>query len=150
MMYLRNSAFQSGLDSNIERQTYGLLRARTKGRYAPRQAQVFSTRGLSAHRHLWHLWRYSIPVYRSTTSVISDQIGVLTVFYSSKDYPAALRSVVIKDETGMRITFLTNNFALKPEIIADFIGNAGMSDCYTNRSGSTCESRRFWVPVSTP
>jgi IS4 transposase len=29
-----------------------------------------------------------------------------------------LRRVVVKDETGKRITFLTNNFALKPELIA--------------------------------
>jgi IS4 transposase len=41
------------------------------------------------------------------------------VFYSSKDYPATLRRVVVKDDAGKRITFLTNNFALKPELIAD-------------------------------
>jgi hypothetical protein len=63
--------------------------------------------------------RYSHPVDRSTTQVICDQTGVLTVFYSSKDYPATLRRVVVKDDTGKRITFLTNNFALKPELIAD-------------------------------
>ena len=44
---------------------------------------------------------------------------MLTVFYSSQDYPVTLRRVVVKDETGKRITFLTNNFALKPELIAD-------------------------------
>ena len=37
---------------------------------------------------------------------------------SSKDYSATLRRVVVKDETGKRITFSTNNFALKPELIA--------------------------------
>jgi hypothetical protein len=63
--------------------------------------------------------RYSNPVDRSTSSVICDQIGVLTVYYSSKDYPTALRRVVVKEETGKRITFLTNNFALAPELIAD-------------------------------
>ena len=63
--------------------------------------------------------RYSNPLDRSSTSVFCDQIGVLTVFYSSKDYPAALRRVVVKDESGKCITFLTNNFALKPELIAD-------------------------------
>jgi Transposase DDE domain/Domain of unknown function (DUF4372) len=63
--------------------------------------------------------RYSHPVDRNTTQVICDQTGVLTVFYSSKDYPAALRRVVVKDDTGKRITFLTNNFSLKPELIAD-------------------------------
>ena len=63
--------------------------------------------------------RYSNPVDRSTTHVLCDQVGVLTVFYSSKDYPTALRRVVVEDEAGKRITFLTNNFCLKPELIAD-------------------------------
>ena len=63
--------------------------------------------------------RYSHPVDRSTTQVICDQTGVLTVFYSSQGYPATLRRVVVKDDTGKRVTFLTNNFALKPELIAD-------------------------------
>ncbi|PLC49800.1 IS4 family transposase [Pollutimonas subterranea] len=63
--------------------------------------------------------RYSRPVDRINTNVVCDQIGVLTVFYSSKDYPAPLRRVVVKDESGKRITFLTNNFALEPSLIAD-------------------------------
>ena len=63
--------------------------------------------------------RYSHPVDRSNTQIICDQTGVFTVFYSSKDYPAALRRVVVKDDTGKRITFLTNNFAWKPQLIAD-------------------------------
>lgn len=63
--------------------------------------------------------RYSRPVDRTNTNVVCDQIGVLTVFYSSKDYPAPLRRVVVKDESGKRITFLTNNFALEPTLIAD-------------------------------
>jgi hypothetical protein len=62
--------------------------------------------------------RYSSPVDRAQSNIICDQTGVLTVFYSSQDYPVALRRVVVKDETGKRITFLTNNFALKPELIA--------------------------------
>jgi len=63
--------------------------------------------------------RYSRPVDRRTTNVICDQIGVLTVHYSSKDYPDALRRVVVKDDEGKRITFLTNNFSLEPTMIAD-------------------------------
>ncbi len=62
--------------------------------------------------------RYSHPVDRAATPVICDQTGVLTVFYSSKDYPTTLRRVVVKDDAGTRITFLTNNFALQPELIA--------------------------------
>jgi hypothetical protein len=63
--------------------------------------------------------RYSHPVDRVGTTVLCDQTGVLTVFYSSKDYPTALRRVVVKDQTGKRVTFLTNNFALKPELICE-------------------------------
>jgi hypothetical protein len=62
--------------------------------------------------------RYSHVVDRVNTSVLCDQTGVLTLFYSSKDYPAPLRRVVVRDEAGKRIIFLTNNFALKPEMIA--------------------------------
>jgi hypothetical protein len=63
--------------------------------------------------------RYSNPVDRASSNIVCDQTGVLTLFYASQDYPATLRRVVVKDETGKRITFLTNNFALKPELIAD-------------------------------
>ena len=63
--------------------------------------------------------RYSHPVDRINTNVLCDQTGVLTVFYSSKDYPATLRRIVVRDEeSGKRVTFLTNNFALKPDLIA--------------------------------
>ena len=62
--------------------------------------------------------RYSHPVDRVNTAVVCDQTGVLTIFYSAKDYPQPLRRVVTRDDTGHRLTFLTNNFALKPEMIA--------------------------------
>jgi len=64
--------------------------------------------------------RYSHPVDRARTNILCDQTGVLTVFYSSQGYPATLRRIVIKDEeSGKRIVFLTNNFALPPQLIAD-------------------------------
>ena len=63
--------------------------------------------------------RYSHLVDRINTNVLCDQTGVLTVFYSSKDYPSTLRRIVVReDESGKRVTFLTNNFALKPELVA--------------------------------
>jgi hypothetical protein len=62
--------------------------------------------------------RYSHPVDRATSNVICDQTGVLPLFYTSKHYPASLRRVVVKDDAGERIIFLTNNFSLKPEMIA--------------------------------
>jgi hypothetical protein len=62
--------------------------------------------------------RYSHPVDRINTNVLCDQTGVLSVFYSSKDYPTTLRRVVVKDDTGKRLVFLTNNFTLTAELIA--------------------------------
>lgn len=62
--------------------------------------------------------RYSHPVDRLNTQVLCDQTGVLSVFYSSKDYPTTLRRVVVKDDAGKRLVFLTNNFALSAEMIA--------------------------------
>ncbi len=62
--------------------------------------------------------RYSHPVDRVGTQVQCDQTVVLTIPVTYEGYPAPLRRVVIKDETGKRISFLTNNFALKPELIA--------------------------------
>ena len=51
--------------------------------------------------------------------VKSDQIGVLTGFYVSKDYPAKLRRVVFYDaEQNRNFVFLTNNLDLKAEQIA--------------------------------
>ena len=63
--------------------------------------------------------RYSNAVDRVNSNILCDQTGVLTIFNSSKDYPSTLRRVVARDEAGKRVTFLTNNFALKPELIAD-------------------------------
>jgi len=62
--------------------------------------------------------RYSHPVDRTNTNILCDQTGMLTVFYSSKGYPATLRRVVVRDDSGKRVTFLTNNFALAPGLIA--------------------------------
>jgi hypothetical protein len=56
--------------------------------------------------------RYSRPVDR-TTGLICDQTVVLTVFYSRKGYQAPLRRIRYRDpESGKRLVFLTNNFAL--------------------------------------
>jgi len=62
--------------------------------------------------------RYSRPVDKST-GVRSDQIVVLTSFGSASAYPDTLRRVSYFDaETGKRLKFLTNNFALSAHTIA--------------------------------
>jgi hypothetical protein len=56
--------------------------------------------------------RYSHPVDRST-GLICDQTVTLTVFYSRQGFEAPLRRVRFKDpETGKKLIFITNNFAL--------------------------------------
>ncbi len=85
--------------------------------FAIHQAQAFFVNRAQSNSKFKR--RYSHPVDRTNSNVLCDQTGVLTVYSSSKDYPATLRRVVVKDEAGNRITFLTNNFALKPESNAD-------------------------------
>ena len=62
--------------------------------------------------------RYSHPVDR-TTGLVCDQTVVLTVYYSRKGFEAPLRRIKFNDpETGKRLVFLTNNFALPALTIA--------------------------------
>ena len=62
--------------------------------------------------------RYSHPVDKST-GVRSDQTVVLTSLGSATAYPDTLRRVSYFDtETGKRLRFLTNNFALPAQTIA--------------------------------
>jgi hypothetical protein len=84
--------------------------------YAIHQTQAFFVTRAKGNTQFKR--RYSQPVDRMKTPILCDQTGVLTVFYSRKDYPAVLRRVVARDDTGKRLVFLTNNLALKPELIA--------------------------------
>lgn len=62
---------------------------------------------------------YSNKVDKST-GVRYDQIVVLTGYYSKKDYPEKLRRIKYFDaEKGRSFVFLTNQFTLPPEIIAE-------------------------------
>ena len=85
--------------------------------FAIHQAQAFFVTRTKSNTKFKR--RYSHQVDRTTSNILCDQTGVLTVFYSSKDYPSTLRRIVVRDEeSGKRITFLTNNFALTPDLIA--------------------------------
>ena len=62
--------------------------------------------------------RYSLASNRAA-GIICDQIGTLTGFYSTQDYPTPLRRVRIKDDEGKTLVFLTNNTDLSARTIAD-------------------------------
>ena len=91
--------------------------------------------------------RYSHPVDRTASNVICDQTGVLLLSYSSKDYPATLRRVVVKDETGKRLIFLTNNFALKPEMIAALYKQRWQVELFFKWISNICVSKPFSAPA---
>jgi hypothetical protein len=74
---------------------------------------IRAKRGLRVKR------RYSHPVDRINTKVLCDQTVTLEVFYSKQGYPTALRRVVVRDDEGKRITFLTNNTSLAPETVGE-------------------------------
>jgi hypothetical protein len=89
--------------------------------------------------------------HRSLVSpdVVCDQTGVMTIISSSQHYPATLRRVVVMDNTGKRTTFLTNNFALKPEFIADLCRQRWQIELFSNESSSTYGSRHLMAPTRT-
>lgn len=62
--------------------------------------------------------RYSHQVDRVRTNILADQTVVLALPATYARYPAPLRRITVKDESGKLIIFLTNNFALKAEMIA--------------------------------
>jgi hypothetical protein len=62
--------------------------------------------------------RYSRPVDRST-GLVCDQTVLLTGFYSRQGFDRPLRRIKFNDpQTGKRLVFLTNNFALESLTIA--------------------------------
>jgi hypothetical protein len=74
---------------------------------------IRAKRGLRVKR------RYSHPVDRINTRVLCDQTVTLEVFYSKQGYPTALRRVVVRDDAGSRIVFLTNHTRLAPAAIGE-------------------------------
>jgi Domain of unknown function (DUF4372)/Transposase DDE domain len=74
------------------------------------QGQSFFVTRVKSNLHAER--RYSHTVDRST-GLICDQTIVLQGFYSHQSYPVPLRRVKYRDpESGKRLMFLTNNFAL--------------------------------------
>lgn len=85
--------------------------------YTLHQAQAFFVTRAKSNTKFKR--RYSHAVDRGNTSLICDQTGVLALPTGLKDYPATLRRVVVKDDAGKRLVFLTNNLALSATLIAD-------------------------------
>ena len=80
-----------------------------------------------------------------TTGVRSDQIGKLTGFYVSKQYPEKLRKVKFYDnETKRTFVFLTNNMKLTAEQIALLYKNRWQVELFFKWIKQHLKIKSFW------
>lgn len=87
---------------------------------------------------------YSQRIDKST-GVQSDQIGKLTGFYVSKDYPVKLRKVKYYDyETNRTFIFLTNNMLLTAQEIALLYKNRWQVELFFKWIKQHLKIKTFW------
>jgi transposase len=80
-----------------------------------------------------------------TTGVECDQIGKLTGFYVSKQYPEKLRRVKFFDkESGRVFIFLTNNMELTAEQIAMLYKNRWQIELFFKWIKQHLKIKSFW------
>ena len=103
--------------------------------------------------------RYSATVDR-TTGLVCDQTVVLTGFYSRKGFEEPLRRIKFNDpESGKRLVFLTNNFALPAFTITQLsaalasgalfqMDQAASSDQGVLRHRENAVKSQVWIAVS--
>ena len=77
--------------------------------------------------------------------VMSDQIGKLTGFYISQDYPVDIRKVVYYDkETNRTFVYLTNNMELASEQIALLYKNRWQVELFFKWIKQHLKIKSFW------
>lgn len=88
---------------------------------------------------------YSRKRNKKETGVKSDQIGKLTGYYVSKDYPEKLRRVKFYDrETDRTFVFLLNNFELSAEEIAFLYKNRWQVELFFKWIKQHLKIKAFW------
>lgn len=81
----------------------------------------------------------------ASTGVMCDQIGFLTGFYVSKQYPEKMRRVFFYDiEMDRTFVFLTNNFELSPEQIALLYKNRWQIELFFKWIKQHLKIKSFW------
>lgn len=92
--------------------------------------------------------QFECSEYRSVNAsmgVMSDQVGALIGFYTSKQYPKKLRKVVFYDaEMDRTFTFLSNNFELPPEQIALLYKNRWQIELFFKWIKQHLKIKSFW------
>lgn len=85
-------------------------------------------------------WKRRLP-----KNVLSDAIGELTVYKSSKDYPAQIRKVSYWDEEQKRkFTFLTNAMELSPLQVAELYKNRWQVELFFKWLKQHLRIKKFW------
>jgi len=93
--------------------------------------------------------RYSRPVDKAT-GLRSDHTVILTSRSSATAYPDALRRVTFCDlETGKRLKFLTNNFALPPLAIAEIYKKRWAVELFFRWIKQHLRIKAFYGPART-
>ncbi len=99
-----------------------VLRAKTNVRFKPRT------------------WKRRLP-----KEVVSDTIGVFTVYKSAKNYPEELRKVVCIDpEEGTKYIFLTNNMTARSETISLLYRNRWSVERFFKWIKQHLKIKKFW------
>jgi hypothetical protein len=85
-------------------------------------------------------WKRRLP-----KEVVSDAIGVFTVYKSAKDYPEELRKVVCIDpEDGTRYIFLTNNLTASSKTISLLYRNRWSVELFFKWIKQHLKIKKFW------
>jgi hypothetical protein len=99
-----------------------VLRAKTNIRFKPRT------------------WKRRLP-----DGVVSDAVGVFTVYKSAKDYPEELRKVVCIDpKDSTKYIFLTNNLTAKAETISLLYRNRWSVELFFKWIKQHLKIKKFW------
>ena len=87
---------------------------------------------------------YSRPKDEST-SIIYDQIIMMNNFYASRDYPQRMRRIKFKDaETGKVLVFLTNNFNLTANEVAQLYKHRWKIELFFKWIKQHLKIKSFW------
>lgn len=85
-------------------------------------------------------WKRRLP-----RNILSDAIGELTIYKSSKDYPSHIRKVCFWDEEQKRkFTFLTNAMDLSPLQIAELYKNRWQIELFFKWLKQHLKIKKFW------
>ncbi|NDV80104.1 IS4 family transposase [Dysgonomonas sp. 511] len=85
-------------------------------------------------------WKRRLP-----KNVLSDAIGELTIYKSSKDYPMQIRKVCYWDEEQKReFTFLTNAMKLSPLQVAELYKNRWQVELFFKWFKQHLKIKKFW------